>query len=114
MMNRYFGLLLTAGVLLQGAANAFTEGTGLTRVECNKAAMFAAGSETARHYAPDYDLEVLHLRLEVTPDFKGRSVAGITTLQFKPVFKPLRELRLDAIDLSVSEVTSTETMQAWQ
>ena len=60
MMNRYFVLLLAVGVLLQDATNAFAEGTGLARVECNKAAMFAAGSETARHYASEHDLEVLH------------------------------------------------------
>lgn len=113
-MNRYFCLLLATSVLLLAAPKAFAEGTGLTRVECNKAALFAAGTEGPRHYAPDHDLEVLHLKLEVTPDFKGRSVAGITTLRFRPVFKPLRELRLDAIDLSVSEVTSPETVQAWQ
>jgi aminopeptidase N len=57
---------------------------------------------------------VLHLKLEVTPDFKERSVTGITTLRFKPIFKPMRELQLDAIDLSVTEVTSSETVQAWQ
>ncbi len=114
MINRYFALSLAAGLLLPCAANVFAEGTGLTRAECNKAAMFAAGPETARHYAPDNDLEVLHVKLEVTPDFKARSVAGVTTLRFKPVFKPMRELQLDAIDLSVSEVTSTESVQAWQ
>ena len=59
MKNRNFGLLLSILVLLQGNAYATAEGTGLTRVECNKAALFAAGTEGPRHYASDNDLEVL-------------------------------------------------------
>jgi aminopeptidase N len=45
---------------------------------------------------------------EVTPDFTNRSVAGKTTISFKPIANPLAELSLDAVDLTVSAVNSSE------
>src|SRR6185369_5284748 len=49
-----------------------------------------------------------------TPDFKRRTVQGNATIQFKPILHPVREIRLDAVDLSVEDVTSTERVQAFQ
>ena len=71
-------------------------------------------SSDARKYAPSREIDILHLALDVTPDFKERSVSGKATLRFKPVAKAFQELRLDGIDLMVSSVVSTEKIMAWQ
>jgi aminopeptidase N len=75
-----------------------------------------AGEKQAlpRHYAPDRDAEVLHLALDITPDFKGRSISGEATLTFKPIAKPLVELKLDAVDLSIESVRSEEKIEGYQ
>lgn len=57
-------------------------------------------------YAPDRTVDVLHIKLDVTPDFKKRTVAGTTTITFSPIAKPLSQLRLDAADLTIYEVRS--------
>ena len=49
-----------------------------------------------------------HLELDITPDFQKRSLSGAATLRFKPIGKPLDELRLDAIDLNVHSINSSE------
>ncbi len=63
-----------------------------------------AGSHSARKYAPPRYLDLLHLKLDVTPNFKQRTVTGTTTLEFTPIGKPLTEWQLDAIDLDVKAV----------
>jgi aminopeptidase N len=90
--------------------------TDSTTIECQKSATFLApiDSPDYRKYAPDRDVEVLHLALDVTPDFKQRTVQGKATIQFKPILNPVREIRLDAVDLSVEGVTSTEGIQGFQ
>jgi len=92
------------------------EETDSFRLECQKSATFLApiDSPEYRKYAPDREVEVLHLALDVTPDFKQRTVQGKATIQFKPLLNPVREIRLDAVDLSVESVTSTERVQAFQ
>ena len=60
-----------------------------------------------RKFAPDRKVDVLHMRLEVTPDFAGRSVSGNSTITFKPVAQPLETLLLHAFDLDVKEVTAS-------
>ena len=67
-----------------------------------------------RRYAPDCPVDLLHLALDVTPDFKSRSVTGKATLTFKVVGSPLEELSLDGIDLEVSAVESTAKLKAHQ
>ena len=66
------------------------------------------------HYAPDREVDVLHIALEVTPDFKQRTIEGRATITFRPILKPVREIKLDAIDLDVHSVTSTEKIQGYQ
>jgi aminopeptidase N len=86
-------------------------------LSCGKAeAWLAAGVESAEFlkYAPSRKMDVLHLALDVTPDFKARTVAGKATLRLKPIAKPLAELKLDGVDLLVSDVTSTERVLGWQ
>lgn len=67
-----------------------------------------------RHYAPDRDVRATHLQLDITPDFLKRTIQGRAIFRFVPVAKPVQELKLDAVDLNVSSVTSTATIQAWQ
>jgi len=67
-----------------------------------------------RRYAPDCRADLLHLALDVTPDFKNRAVSGRATITFKPVGSPLEELNLDGIDLEVSAVESTAKLQGYQ
>lgn len=95
-------LLLFSAVL---RADDFTAET-----ECRKSSTFLAPIDSSdyRKYAPSREIDILHLAIDVTPDFTNRSVAGKTTLTFKPIAMPFEELRLDAIDLSVSNVTSSE------
>lgn len=61
-------------------------------------------------YAPDRNLELQHLVLDVWPDFEKRTVKGVMTVKFKPVGKSIKEIKLDAVDLSVTEVKSTATI----
>ena len=74
----------------------------------------AVDSPAYRKYAPDRRVDLLHLALDVTPDFKARTVAGTATLTFKPIATPLDELRLDAVELRVASVTSSEKLAAHQ
>ena len=87
-----------------------------TAVECVKSENFLAPMDAAPHlnYAPDREVTVIHLALDVTPDFKQRTVSGKATLQFKPNLKPVQELKLDAVDLTVESVTATEKIQGYQ
>lgn len=66
-----------------------------------------------RQYAPDRLADILHITIDVTPDFKTRTVAGTTVIKFAPIAKPLTELRLDAIDLDVSSITSSAEMAGY-
>ena len=83
---------------------------------CRESQTFLApgDSSEARKYAPSREIDILHLALDVTPDFKDRSVSGKVTLRFKAVAKPLQELRLDGVDLTVFSVVSTEKIMGWQ
>jgi aminopeptidase N len=91
------------------------------RALANEAACaFSAFAPTApdspdyRKYAPDREVDISHLALDVTPDFKGRTVSGTATWTFKPIAKPLTELKLDAVDVTVASVTSTRNVSAYQ
>jgi len=66
-----------------------------------------------RQYAPDREADILHITIDVTPNFKNRTIAGTTTIKFAPISKPLVELRLDAIDLDVSSVTSSAKIEGY-
>jgi len=114
-MTRVLLLLLSSCSIGLTAATAVAE-TESTKLECQKSATFLApiDSPDYRKYAPDREVEVLHLALDVTPDFKRRTVQGKATIQFKPILNPVREIRLDGVDLSVESVTSTQRVQAFQ
>jgi aminopeptidase N len=62
--------------------------------------------EPPRRYAPDRHVDVTHVSIDVTPDFASRTMHGVTTIAFTPMVEPLKELRLDAIDLDIVSVKS--------
>ncbi|MBL9136483.1 MAG: HEAT repeat domain-containing protein [Verrucomicrobiales bacterium] len=74
----------------------------------------APDSADARKYAPDRLVDIRHVLIDLTPDFKARTIAAQTTLRFQPIAKPLRELKLDAVDLRITQVESTAPIQGWQ
>ena len=54
------------------------------------------------------------MSLDITPDFKQRTIAGQVTFTFKPIAKPLAEMDLNAADMTIVSVESSEKIQAWQ
>ena len=64
-----------------------------------------------RQYAPDRLADVLHIKLDVTPDFRRRTIGGTATLRFAPIAQPLTTLKLDAVDLDVSAVRSSHAVR---
>ena len=66
-----------------------------------------------RKYAPDRKVDIIHITIDVTPDFKARTIAGTTAIKFAPIAKPLTELRLDAADLTVSSVASSAAIDGY-
>ena len=85
--------------------------------ECRYASLID-GEESAapkvRKYAPDRRVDVLHLTIDVTPDFDARTVSGKTTIRFTPIAAPLLELRLHAVDLTLSAVEASVPIAAYQ
>src|SRR5262245_54303779 len=79
----------------------------------NLAAPTDPSSPAARKYAPSREIDILHVAIDVTPDFPQRSVNGQVTMRFKPIAKPLSELKLDGVDLSVASVGSSEKVGGW-
>ena len=114
-MNKSLNLLLLAGLV--GFFSAACRGESETAVlECLKSASFLAPAEAPdnRKYAPDREVDLLHLALDVTPDFLQRKVEGKATLRFKPIVKPAWEVKLDGADLAVLSVTATEKILGYQ
>jgi aminopeptidase N len=72
-----------------------------------------AAEPMPRHYARDRDFQVRHLALDVTPDFRHRSVSGTAVITFAPNGQPLEEMSLDAVDLRIQSVGSTEKIAAY-
>jgi aminopeptidase N len=66
-----------------------------------------------RHFAPSRKVDVLHLKLDVTPNFRSRTVAGTVTITFKPIGLPLKSLHLDQVDLNIHEVTSSHSIEGY-
>src|ERR1019366_1429526 len=109
----HHGLLL--GVVFQLVASAQGE-TESAAAECVKSSSFLVPPNAVGrlNYAPDREVALLHLALDVTPDFAQRTLSGKATLQFKPIVKPVQELQLDAVELSIESGTATEKIQAYQ
>jgi len=73
-----------------------TRTIGWASLFCLIGAATAAAAE--RQYAPDRKVDILHITIDVTPDFASRTIAGATTIRFAPINRPLDELKLDAIE----------------
>lgn len=73
-----------------------------------------ADSSDYRKYAPDRKMDITNLALDVTPDFKQRTIEAKATLTFKPIAKPLEEVELDAVDLDVKSVVSSHKLLGHQ
>ncbi|HWX20383.1 MAG TPA: M1 family aminopeptidase [Candidatus Binatia bacterium] len=108
-------LLGVVGLALSWVATAKAEAESAS-VECDKSSSFLAPLDSApgRQYAPDREVQMLHLALDITPDFKQRTIEGQATLRFKPLAKPAREVKLDAVDLNIHSVTASEKIQGYQ
>jgi aminopeptidase N len=108
-MNPHFTPLLSAAV-----ASAFlTSSAGAAEQNCwgncAKHGLFMPlGGETkpGRKYARDRLVDIQHLALDVTPDFKARTVAGTVTLSFTPIAEPLTTLALDSVGLSIDHISA--------
>jgi aminopeptidase N len=109
--------LLAALILWPGFAPAETE-TEVGNLICGhghgQLAAAAPESTEYRKYAPTRGIDIVHLTLDVTPDFRARTLGGRATLRFKPIARPLAELKLDGVDLRVTEVKSSAKLLAWQ
>src|ERR1051325_757011 len=112
-MKGIFCLLARASFVPSISARTETEEAAL---ECRKSETFLAPLDSPDHrkYAPDREIDILHLALDVTPDFKQRTIAGKATLKFKTIAKPFQELKLDAVDLVVESLTATEKTLGYQ
>ena len=71
-------------------------------------------SSGQRKFAPDRLVDIQHVTIDVTPDFQARSITAQTTLRFRPIAAPVRELKLDAVDLRIARVESTAAIRAWR
>ena len=69
---------------------------------------FAAPVDSAefRKYAPERMVDMLHIAIDVTPDFKQRSISAKARLRFKPLHDSVTEVKLNAQDLRIQQVTS--------
>ncbi len=107
------GLVIGLAVVLAASAHAEVESAA---IRCAKSASFLAPVDAPDHrkYAPDREVQMVHLALDVTPDFAQRTITATAVLRFKPVLKPVQEVKFDAVDLNVQSVTATEKIQAYQ
>ncbi|HEY5913463.1 MAG TPA: M1 family metallopeptidase [Verrucomicrobiae bacterium] len=116
-MNIKWRILVPIAVCVLGWSPGLAEtDSASTVLRCNKSSLFLVpvDSPDYRKYAPDREVQLLHLALDVTPNFKERTIAAQASLRLKAVVRPAREIRLDAVDLRVSTVTASAAVQAWQ
>jgi aminopeptidase N len=104
---------VAASACARAAADELSEDQSLL---CRGGAALFSAAESAGDikYAPDRKVEIVHLALDVTPDFEKRTVRGEITFTFKPIGKPLDELRLDGVDLTVHGVECTAKLAGHQ
>ena len=67
----------------------------------------------AQRYAPSRLVDILHVRLHVTPDFEARTVEGSTEITFQPISQKVEHLTLDAVDLDIRNITSNLRIDHW-
>ena len=64
------------------------------------------------HYAPDRQVDVLHIKIDVTPNFAKRTIKATTSIKAKVIAKPVEILNLNAVNLHVKEVRCDEAQVA--
>lgn len=70
------------------------------------------GDVTAgRKYAPDRLVDVLNIRIDVTPNWTKRTIQGETTITMSAISRPVREVQLDAVDLRVESVEGSQEIE---
>jgi aminopeptidase N len=108
--------LFCLGLFCVSSAAALSGRAEFEAIRCRTAESLMAPGDSSDHrkYAPSRQVDILHVAINVTPDFKQRTVAGKVTLRFKPIAKPFPELSLDGVDLRVQAVTATEQVLGWQ
>ncbi len=77
------------------------------------AALHAAEDVRVPQYAPSRYVDITHVTIDVTPDFDARTIQAVTTIRFAPIAKILTELKLDAVDLNVTSVTSDAKIEGY-
>ncbi|HEX5221937.1 MAG TPA: M1 family aminopeptidase [Verrucomicrobiae bacterium] len=108
--------LLLAVLILGGIATVLQAEESITEAACFKTSAFFAPPDSPeyRKYVADRAIKVLNLAIDVTPDFTNRTIAGKTKITFEPIAVPLAELSLDAVDLRVSSLKSSEKVLDYQ
>lgn len=113
-MNFFRTLLVAAALVLaatQYSSQAVAEEAMCTCRYCeSNAARAAFGVDLGNdgpHYAPVRKVDVQHIKLEITPNFKERTVGGKTTIRFVPLREAIDVLKLDAVDLSITSVEAS-------
>ena len=111
-----FCSLLLGLLIIGGAAKVLLAEEAIATIECYKTSAFFAPPDSPeyRKYVRDRIISVVNLAIDVTPDFTNRTVAGKTTLTFKPIARELPELSLDAVRLRVSSLKSSEPVLDYQ
>lgn len=57
-----------------------------------------------RKYARDRLVDLIHLKLDVVPDFAKRTITATAEWRFKPIARPLTKLTLDAVGLHIDSI----------
>ena len=108
---RWFAFLLVS-VLLGSSSFAYE-----AELLCGHVHHFLADEDKKpgppRRFAPDRIVDVLHLKLDVTPDFRSRTVSGTATMTFKPIARPLKVLTMHQVDLNVHQVTGSHSIEGY-
>lgn len=105
---------IAAGLALAAVLVGTLAARGETRCARQTFAAPPAGETNPRLYAPERDVDILHLALDITPDFTQHTITGRATLTFKALTKPARELQLDAVDLRTRDFSASVPIQATQ
>jgi aminopeptidase N len=103
-------------MLLSGCIMPRTSADGSHEAGCDKALLFASVEDDSidLNYAPDRNVDILNLKLDITPDFQNRTITGRALIRFAPIAFPLEELKLDAVDLNIHSVVSTPAQLEFQ
>ncbi len=107
-MSRPPSLLAFVVALVASVPSAFAVESEQHCRYCNALQAWADPPQASngRNYAPDRQVDVQHIKLDVTPDFEHGTVSGTATIRFAPISKPAKSLRLDGVRLDVSDVRS--------